>query len=354
MLSEIGSDFWSVNLSSVNQFSIGSSQVCLLSGRTALDYIIREIQTERPFVSVYMPSYCCHTMIEPFVRNGIRVFFYDLDVAETGMVGFHPDIDCSFSCDAILLMQYFGYENRNIDGIAQKFRERGITVIEDITHSMFCEKPCTEHADYLYGSLRKWAAFYSGAIAVKRNGQFTIRASCQTNEWFCRYRMKAVELKEEYMREGGNTKEQYLSLFHQSEICLEKDYRGYLMDNDSQTKLKYLDVAHMKQCRRRNAAILISAISGNPHIRPVVHELSDGDTPLFVPVIMSHKRRDAFRDYLTENKIYCPVHWERSVYHNISVKAQLPYQNLLSLVCDQRYEEDSMQVFADKIAQFKG
>ena len=67
---EMGSEFWEASDTGKKKY--------LLSGRTALEYIIRDILEEHYVTSVLMPSYCCHTMVEPFVRHGIKVRFYDI------------------------------------------------------------------------------------------------------------------------------------------------------------------------------------------------------------------------------------------------------------------------------------
>ena len=70
-MKEIGSEFWTVP-------GKYGDIAYLLAGRTALEYIIREILARTNICSVLLPSYCCHTMIEPFVRHNIHVRFYDV------------------------------------------------------------------------------------------------------------------------------------------------------------------------------------------------------------------------------------------------------------------------------------
>ena len=69
MINEIGSEFWKENKKYLNE-----NERLFLSGRTALDAIIKDSKKEHIIKSALLPSYCCHTMIEPFLRNDIKDF----------------------------------------------------------------------------------------------------------------------------------------------------------------------------------------------------------------------------------------------------------------------------------------
>ena len=76
---EIGSEFWT-DCSPIGQHGCkwlqpkDWSMIETLSGRVALEYVVESIKATG-VSSVYMPSYCCHTMIEPFIKHDIKVVF---------------------------------------------------------------------------------------------------------------------------------------------------------------------------------------------------------------------------------------------------------------------------------------
>ena len=98
-MKEIGSDFWKAELKK-NDIRF------FLSGRTALEYIIRDICTDTVFDSVLLPSYCCHTMIEPFVRHGMDIRFYDVYYSQGKLCA---DIPEPQKREIFFLIEYFGY-----------------------------------------------------------------------------------------------------------------------------------------------------------------------------------------------------------------------------------------------------
>ena len=101
MIKEIGSEFWAAPQQQVDKHY-------LLSGRTALEYIVRDIKHTNAARSVLMPSYCCHTMIEPFVRHGFAVRFYDIFFdQEAGCL--RADMPEYQASEALFYMSYFGF-----------------------------------------------------------------------------------------------------------------------------------------------------------------------------------------------------------------------------------------------------
>lgn len=98
-----------------------------LCGRTALELVLRDAM---PVGSAYLPAYCCHTMIEPFVAKGIRVQFYDVFFTATGI---DWDFDEDNGCQLVFLMDYFGFRNEKTFRIAQRQKAKGKCVVYDAT-----------------------------------------------------------------------------------------------------------------------------------------------------------------------------------------------------------------------------
>lgn len=100
-MNEIGSEFWlgctpsSSKEYSMRPYNIYHSDlfnvVETLSGRTALEYIVEFLKAQGKRIA-YLPSYCCHTMIEPFLlylsgRDNIADILVS-SIADNPIVGF--------------------------------------------------------------------------------------------------------------------------------------------------------------------------------------------------------------------------------------------------------------------------
>lgn len=338
-MKEIGSEFW-------DSSPFSSKKIFLLSGRTALDYIIQDIKKYHIIKTVFLPSYCCHTMIEPFLRHNISVKFYDIYADTEGLRAQVPEIQDGtiFYC-----MTYFGFTK--IDGIdIKEIRESAEVIIEDQTHSWLTGRSF-EGVDYCYVSYRKWAGFDAIAMAEKCCDFFDEFPSRQ-NEKYCSMRRKAMEMKKNFIEYGLGDKQEYLNLFAEAEELLEKDYVGYAPKADTVAAFYCFDAERVKAIRRRNAEILIESLKDIPEIQLMFPAMEDDDAPLFVPILVPYGRNE-LRKYLIANSIYCPIHWPLSDLHRgISSRAEIVYDQELSLICDQRYEPKDMLRIADRVKEF--
>lgn len=340
MNKEMGSEFW-------NNGPVKKNQVYLLSGRTALDYIIRDIKKTHKVCSALLPSYCCHTMIEPFIRNKIPVRFYDIYFDE--LQGITADIPGLKENEIFYYIEYFGFAK--ISGIdVKEIKNHNAIIIEDCTHS-WGYKGEELFSDYLYASYRKWTGFDAIAVAQKRQGSFKEFPTLH-NERYCELRRKAAELKRRFIENGEETKSEFLALFNEAEELLEDDYVDYLPMKDTMADFFCWDKCEMVNRRRKNAKIILDELQDIPQIQLLFSELAEGDVPLFVPILVKDGRAE-LREFLTKNRVYCPIHWPLSDYHaDISEKARELYTEELSLICDQRYEIDDIKRMTGLIKQF--
>lgn len=340
MRSEIGSEFWDSGPQKKNS-------VYLLSGRTALDFILRDILKTRTVQLAHIPSYCCHTMVEPFFRNGVSVKFYDVFIDGKGRLTAElPEVEDN---EIFYYMTYFGFRTLNGLGISGR-TEHSVVCIEDMTHS--CIGTCSDsYADYSYASYRKWTGFEGIAVAKKKEGVFAETPHVE-NLKYTSIRRQAFFMKNKFIISGVGDKEKFLSLFDEAESLLEDDYVGYKPSLETMASFLSFDKSAIAKARRNNAAILMEGLKDIPEVNLMFSQLEQDDVPLFVPIIVESSRSQ-LRKYLIDSKIYCPIHWPLSQYHKgISERAGKVYSQELSLVCDQRYGSDDMLRTVDCIRKF--
>lgn len=349
MLYEIGSHYEKADLQPLqNEFAFGCDQAFLLSGRTAIDYVIRNIKDKRKLETVLLPSYCCYTMVEPFLRHGIRTTFYSVQIGKDGWEMIFPQEGAP---DAVLLMQYFGFCDKAILKIADMWKKQGVVVIEDATHSFFSGLPYTGFSDYVYCSFRKWTGIECGAIAFSQASVFSLPKPPKIKEEYMALVRSAMEAKRKYLS-GQIPAKDHLPLFAKAEDVLQADYWDYGVDADVVFGIEHLDVEKIKKKRQHNARILIEGLRWIPEVRSVKTSISEDDCPLCVPVVIENGVRDSLRGYLIKEGIYCPIHWPEPGQVLLSSETKNLYKQTLSLVCDQRYEEDDMKHILTTIKDF--
>lgn len=199
MIKEIGSEFWTEKCAGAEKLRhvvFGGRSRGFLCGRTALDYIIRDAKQTVGFETVLLPSYCCHTMIEPFVRNGIRIRFYSVSVDKNGIACHFPSPKKE---EALYLMPYFGFgmpESYQLQAKQWKF------CILDETHCCFSELPIP-YADwnikYAYASYRKWSDIRGFAAANKISDDFALPYEEKYHKDYLAAKGRACMLKQDYI-----------------------------------------------------------------------------------------------------------------------------------------------------------
>ncbi len=342
MYSEIGSEFWS---GCSNEDGTGiyeylpyrENVILTLSGRTALDLIIKDIKSKNEKqLAVYMPAYCCHSMIQPFNDNGIEVKFYDVDFVNGR---FTLDISSEDNSDIFFAMEYFGYHIDGFESNLQEQRNKGKIIIQDTTHSLF--EKSSEHADYYFASIRKW--FNVNAGYVSKNSLWSTKNELTSENTFSALRNDAFTLKKKYMEGEEIDKDKFLSEFGRAEEVVDKDYRNYRPDAASFETLERINTKELILRRRNNAKALIAELTSEKFkdVVATVDGINNDEVPLFVPIFVQ-ERRDELRRHLVANNIYLPVHWAEYDETSCPANAKKMYKTELSVVCDQRYDERDM------------
>lgn len=316
---EIGSEFWQQYEPVCREKA--NNEVYLLSGRTALRFIIDDIRRNRNVRRALLPSYCCDSMIFPFVQSGIDVEFYQV----------HADqLDYPYGTDAdiVFLIDFFGYVNEQNREIACCEKQAGKIILYDSTHKIDGNQAVEAFADYSFCSYRKW--FYCNyAKVVKHHGAFNADSMPVWHESYMKLRDAAASEKERYITGLPSDKQRFLSDFRIAEQILDEDYTGYAgIPVD-------VDVQELAIRRRENAAYLLRGLREISQISLWRESIGHEDTPMFVPILVDPHIRNDLRSYLINRAIYCPVHWPKSPYHGVCNEL---YDMELSLVCDQRYD----------------
>lgn len=345
---EIGSEYWkydgNLNCDNSKFWNIGKDNKFLLSGRTAIYYVLKNILLENTVQKVYFPSYSCKSMTQAFEDLGIEIEYYDVYYNN----GLKYNINLDEECDIFFAMNYFGYSSTNMESYIKNFKEKGKIIIEDITHSILSEKRYSEYSDYLIGSLRKWFPIASGAVAVNMNSNFLLEPKKISNENMIRIKQEAMQDKKDYIENTDVVeKDVFLEKYSKSNKILETDYQNYSIDDESLKILRGINLEEIIKIRNENVKVIYDKLEKNIDVRFLINDFNKKDVLLFVPVMIEKTKRDSLRKYLIENEIYLPIHWP------VSEKMNNIIDNELSLICDQRYNKNQIAEYIDKMTHWE-
>lgn len=354
MKSEIGSEYWTgctpLDGTGVEPLMPkGFNSKYTLCGRTGLEIIVSDILAcAHRSLKVYMPSYCCHTMIEPFDSHGVEVKFYEVTRDEKRIV---KHIDDDNDCDIVFLLDYFGFIDPRTEDICKRMRAKGKIVIYDATLSFFCKDMQYENYDYVFGSFRKWIGVNAGFCS--KNGGWQHLPSLEQNKNYTELRNRCFDMKADFMEGDQVDKNIFLTGFGDAEEGLETIYRNFAPDTSSIEIIKHVNVEFLREQRRDNAKALISAFGVKKGgVDSMFAILSGRDCPLFVPLDVDMAQRSMLRSWLIKNNCYLPIHWPVSALHRLNDRTTYLYNTELSCICDQRYDEEDISKLIERIKQF--
>ena len=111
-MKEIGSEFYKnpfiKDKNEEKKIVFDNKERGFLCGRTALEYIIRDAKKSYGIKYALLPSYCCHTMIEPFIRNAVSVRFYSVIIENEQIRCILPERKDN---EVLYITPYFGMSN---------------------------------------------------------------------------------------------------------------------------------------------------------------------------------------------------------------------------------------------------
>lgn len=335
---EIGSHF------ELDQSIIGDFAYTF-SGRTAIELALKDISSRQKIRSVYMPSYCCSSMIQPFIDRKIHIKYYNVSFeADKGIT---YEIDDSTDCDIFFAMTYFGLEKFSINHTIESFSDRGIIIIEDRTHSLLSDYIRSEKVDYSIASIRKWLPIATGAYIIKHKGNLLEKPSISTDD-IVKEKFQAMKEKHLYIKGENISKESFLEKFANFEKKFSQIDSRYKIDSISLRTIKTIDIEKIKSQRRRNGQVLYKGLEDLELVKPLIPKVDfDKACPLFIPIMAANGKRDDLRQHLISNNVYCPVHWPNEDKREGIEKEEL------SLICDQRYNEKDMEYILDLIREWQ-
>jgi len=342
---EIGSEFWldaipdETQNKTPNWLNKLGDTILTSSGRGAISLLLQQVAPKNQ--SVLLPEYICESVILPFIENGYTCNFYKVNK------DLSPDIESIRmyrNVGIFLHMGYFGFfTNSNLIDVLQNFKKKSTIIIEDITHTLFSGFNRFEENDFYVGSIRKWFGVPSGGFLASSKRQ--LERPVFSNVVFPNLRTTALLAKGKYVENADdNLKDLFLNQFAEAENLLDMDVTPYHIENISSEIINLLNIDELVKKRRNNFMILSEGLKSVSYMKAPFNELRNSECPMFYPILINN-RRDEIRKKLTEEKIYCPIHWpvpNRIRDNNLGSTLDI-YNMILSIPCDQRYGTNEME-----------
>lgn len=321
----------------------------LMSGRCGIYYALEDIKLKDNNRVAYVPIYTCETVIAPFNKSGFKLIYYAVDKNMSPI--FEDSVLDKIS--VISICGYYGFTNYDREFV-KKCSEKGIVIIEDITHSIFSKNGIDPHCDYIVGSLRKWIGVASGGFAIKTKGQFTLSLK-DPDPLHLSMRNYALEVKTKFQEDPNSQDIKEIEIatikYWETEMMLRKIFDRYSSDEESIYIMKHFDLQHIINKRRSNYIYLLDNMKPHPQLTIVFPLITDNEVPSHFT--MYAKNRDKTQEYLKENNIYTTFYWPKDPLTDLTnyPESEYIYEHVFSISCDHRYDKEHMNYICDVLSK---
>lgn len=320
----------------------------LMSGRCAIYLCLQDSMLTDSKRTAYLPAYTCETVTGCFVKAGYTILYYDVDEHLVPVFDAKLIDKISF----LLICGYYGFTT--FDTVfADKCRQQGVTVMQDITHTAFSLKEVYKDADYIAVSLRKWMGVISGGLAVKRNGTFGVEPVA-ADEKHLKIRDHALQTRLEYEQKGDEElKKESYDAFWKAEWMLREIFGMQGGDDKSMQDILHYPLDKAVAKRRENYGWLLKHLPRTPGVKPVFTVLPENACPMFFAFLCED--RDSLMEHLAEYQIPPKVYWPVPPYIQIEdyVGAHYIYDHIMSVSCDQRFSAADMQKIVEAFKDYR-
>ena len=290
----------------------------LNSGRNALYQVINEENIEK----VYVCSYNCYTVIEPFIKSNIDVELYNVD-RFFNIVNLFEKLDKETNKCAVVIQNYFA--TYFLDSVKQKLQTYpNVIVIEDITQSMLDNREFVG-ANYYVGSIRKWAGIGEGGLLLTDKKIQSIENS--DNEILALQKSIAPMQQEYITSRNQQLKETYRAISAKIESLFDNKRIQKISDCSLQI-VQNIDFQYIKDKRRDNFDYLLTRLKELDFITLPIKELNKKSVPLYLPIYVEN--RDKLQHFLFNYNIYMPILWD--VYDKIDYKINVETQYIYTTI----------------------
>jgi len=284
-----------------------SNHIWTDTGRSALFLAIEAIENRLCEKVVYMPSFSCDSVIQPFKEKGFNIQYYSMGEDLVSPTNLPFDL----TNKVFLYINYFGIENKVVkDWLIMKRSQQSFYIIEDCVQAAFSTFS-KEIYDYKVFSYRKFTSQPDGALLISKEPVVLEEKLGKVSESFI-----LDQVKGKILRSFSVYANEYLPLLKRSENSLSEKVLPRNISDLSVFFMERFDFDYFKRRRQENWMLLMNLFNKNRqvqiHIKPLFENKNDNEIPLGFPVIVKSGDRDSLRDYLVSKNIFCPIHWEIS------------------------------------------
>lgn len=302
---------------------------------------------------LYVPSFFCIDV----VRNLKTVFdicwYRDLPTEP------NPDVETIIPDDGDVVLAANTFCIRD-GAIWRDWRRRHdqVMLLEDHSHDPFSPWAATSQAHYSMASLRKTLPLPDGALIWSPEGLEVPRPYPSPLPG-AGIKLAGMILKHAYLKGASFPKDKFRRMEVESEEEFSRD-TGHAASPFTSGMLGVLRINDYRQRRMANFKKFkrLADERDHPHWTLLFESWPDGAAPFGIILLCQDNRtRDALRQHLITRNIFAAVHWAQSHEGDVISGDELAINlagRVLTIPCDQRYDEADMARLFECVSSYSG
>ena len=320
----------------------GMSGTWTTSGRAALAVILQHL-INHGVNHVHLPAYLCGSILLPIKEWGLTYSFYRVDHE----LAAYPE---SMEGSAVLLIHYFGWQNKSTVRIRQDAAHESFHLIEDTTHAFLSDWHISSgNSNLVFMTPRKFGPLPLGGWCSVDTQIESASNEIEILAWksVAARLVRARNVEQSPPHFDKEAESFYLRVLYEMELFLDKHPTCMGLPEIALEIIAGLDWNDIADRRRANWICLHDLLNGQ--VESLFTTLPDSVVPLGYVICVQERER--LRERLAAHRIFCPVHWTLpdEVDSDKFSEAALLSETCLTLPIDQRYGVDDMVRLAETL-----
>jgi hypothetical protein len=313
------------------------SHLCLTDARSGI-WLLVELLSPK---TVWMPSFVCKVMIEAVEKAGVPVCHFELDY---DMRMKSSDwTDQVQPNDLVIFLDYMGYPSHA--DCANQIREKKAWILDDASQA-WPSNVQSEIADFTLYSPRKFLGLPDGAVLCFQNHSdlmTDVNLDPPPQDWIMKS-LAVVQWRRDFDR--WNSANPWQELFKTVNDTF--PLGPYQMSTFSQMMMTHgINFQHIATRRNENYVVL-NELLRDIALFPKAHL---DIVPLGFPIRV--RNREGLQAHLLNHNVASGVHWNlQGVIPTKYEESHRLSKDIITLPCDQRYNEDDMNYMAEIIRKY--
>ena len=316
---------------------LSGNPILLFNARSGIKLVLEALKPGQ----VWLPSYLCPSIISAVLSADTEFSFYPVDQ----LLNMEDSWDISRnirSGDLVVVIDYFGFPFNQL--LIEELKNQGCLILRDCSQALFYAWYEDALCDYFLFSPRKFLAVPDGGVLISKENKELLQTHLQeAGEDVMFTMLKALLLRRDFDILGGERK--FLELFEQGE-------RRFAPGTLKMSQLTHMlltqgfDYHQIQTQRRTNFRILLKELGSYA----LFHQFPDNVVPLGFPIRVNN--RNEIRNKLFQKNIFPAIHWDLKVsVPRQFVQSHQLSEEIMTLPCDQRYNEEDMHYVAQSVLE---